>query len=496
MKLALKILGVLILLALAAPIGLAMWLQSYVSADYLVKMTEENCNCRAHLDSTSLSLFSWPPTLRLNGIKIAPRDEHVGKPLSQRPPMPPAAVRIDFAYAELLSNDILDGRITPHLLRFTGIEVFETLDPKDGSSLEKLFQPPGGRPVASADAVSPTTVPSLPPPPVPGAPRTYDLNGNAPPPVPPPPAAPAAAIPVEVEKPERIPLREIHLEQATFHITNKAVAAQIDAEIRDLDLHLTDIDVDPEDLTIHNRIHALLKAKVTVKGMAQVNGQMQPVQFADVSLHGEGDVKPLDPQTMLWKPAATLAITFERGSVIGGHMTLNDVAGDHLEKLLKNGIDLRNVRLGGPLAEDAVAAIGYDREMIAFQQPTHIVMPDFELNIQQGGWISPAQDSQQMPMRVVFGPAIREPLIQGIAAKGLGDTITRTIISMISDDRGNPYVDIIITGSLSHPNVEFKVVNKLNNFTGGAIGRLLGNPEEAKELLNDLKSLKNLFKRK
>lgn len=496
MKLALKILGVLILLALAAPIGLAMWLQSYVSAEHLVKVTEENCNCRAHLDSTSLSLFSWPPTLRLNGIKLAPRDEHVGKPLSQRPPMPPAAVRIDLAYAELLSNDILDGRLTPNLLRFSGIEVFETLDPKDGSSLEKLFQPPGGRPVASADAAPAPPSPSLPPPPVPGAPRTYDLNGSAPPPVPPPPAAPAVAMPVEVEKPERIPLREIHLEQATFHITNKAVAAQIDAEIRDFDLHLTDIDVDPEDLALHNRIHALLKAKVTVKGMAQVNGQMQPVQFADVSLHGEGDVKPLEPQTMLWKPASNLAITFESGSVIGGHMTLNDVAGDHLEKLLKNGIDLRSVRLGGPLAEDAVATIGYDREMIAFQQPTRIVMPDFELNIQQGGWISPAQDSQQMPMRVVFGPAIREPLIQGIAAKGLGDTITRTIVSMISDDRGNPYVDIIITGSLSHPQVEFKIVNKLDNFTGGAVGRLLGNPEEAKELLNDLKSLRNLFKRK
>lgn len=496
MKLALKILGVLILLALAAPIGLAMWLQSYVSADYLVKMTEENCNCRAQLDSTSLSLFSWPPTLRLNGIKIAPRDEHVGKPLSQRPPMPNADVRIDFAYAELLSDDILDGRITPNLLRFTGIEVHETLDPKDGSSLERLFQRPGSQPVASAAPPATTSGPSSPPPPVPGAPRTYDMNGSTPPPVPPPPGEPMVTMPVEVAKPERIPLREIHLEQATFHITNKAVAAQIDAEIRDFDLHLTDIDVDPEALSLHNRIHAQLKAKVSVKGMAQVNGQMKPVQFADASLHGEGDVKPLDPQTMLWKPAATLAITFERGSVIGGHMTLNDVAGDHLEKMLKNGIDLRNVRLGGPLAEDAVATIGYDREMIAFQQPTHIVMPDFELNIQQGGWINPAQDSQQMPMRVVFGPAIREPLIQGIAAKGLGDGITRTIVSMISDDRGNPYMDIIITGSLSHPQVEFKIVNKLDKFTGGAIGRLLENPQEAKELLNDLKSLKNLFKRK
>lgn len=461
MKFVLKSLGVLIVLAIAAPIGLALWLQSYVSAESIVQLTEEHCNCRAHLDSTSLSLFSWPPTLRLHGIQIAPRDEHVGKPLSQRPPLLDPAVRIDQAYAELLSNDILDARITPNLLRFTGIKVHETLDPKEGSSLEKLFQPPAGRrEVASANA------------------------------------APSTSSSIEAAKLERIPLREIHLEQAYFHITNKAVAAQIDAEIRDLDLHLTHIDVDPEDPALHNRIHALLKAKVTVKGMAQVNGNMKPVQFADVTLRGEGDVKPLEPETRLWKPAANLAITFERGSVIGGHMVLGDVAGDHLVKLLENGIDLRSVRLGGPLAADAMATIGYDRETIAFQQPTRIMMPDFEIQVQQGSWISTVQDSQQMPMRVVFGPSIREPLIQGIAAKGLGETVTRTIVSMISDERGNPYADILITGSLSHPQVEFKVVKKLDRLTGGAVGRLLGNPEEAKQLIDDLKSLKNLFKSK
>jgi hypothetical protein len=143
-----------------------------------------------------------------------------------------------------------------------------------------------------------------------------------------------------------------------------------------------------------------------------------------------------------------------------------------------------------------MATIGYDRETIAFQQPTRIMMPDFEIQVQQGSWISTVQDSQQMPMRVVFGPSIREPLIQGIAAKGLGETVTRTIVSMISDERGNPYVDILITGSLSHPQVEFKVVKKLDRLTGGAVGRLLGNPEEAKQLIDDLKSLKNLFKSK
>ncbi|MBL9133516.1 MAG: hypothetical protein JNG86_20060, partial [Verrucomicrobiaceae bacterium] len=141
-KIVLRVLAVLFLLALAMPVLLAMWLQSYISPEYLVKVTEERLNCRAHLDSSSLTLFSWPPTLRLSGIKLAPRDEHVGKPLADRPPLADVPVRVDLAYAELLSNDILQRRITPNLIRFVGIEIHETLDPQTGSALEKLFLPP------------------------------------------------------------------------------------------------------------------------------------------------------------------------------------------------------------------------------------------------------------------------------------------------------------------------------------------------------------------
>ena len=486
LKLALKVLAVLVLLALAAPFVAAMWLQSYVSPEYLVKVTEESCDCRAQLDSSSLTLFSWPPTLRLNGIKIAPRDEFSGTPLKDRPPLENAPVQVNLAYAELLSDDVLHGRITPNLIRFVGVEVQETLDPKTGSSLEKLFLPPGSRAALAAAGDVPRAIPvaEVAPPPDVSAPRTYPVDPS-------PVLAETAPEAPPAKKPGRIPLREIRLEEAHFHITNKAVDAQIDADIRDLEFVMSNIDVDPDDLANHNHMKASLKAKVTVKGQAKVQGQMKPVQFADVTLHGTGDIVPLEPTTITWKPSANLSLAFARGSVIGGHMTLGDAAGDKLDKLKEHGIDLSAVRLGGTLTEDATANVFYDREALFFRTPTRIAMPDFEFTVKQDAWISVTRDAQFMPVRVVFGPAIREPLVQGIAAKGLGDTITRGIISMISDERGNPFVDLVITGSLSKPEVQHELIGKIEKlFRGSGVKELLKDENVGNLLQGLFKKLK------
>lgn len=469
LKLALKVLAVLVLLALATPFVAAMWLQSYVSPEYLVQVTERSCNCRAQLDSTSLTLFSWPPTLRLNGIKIAPRDEYAGTPLQGRPPLENAPVQVNLAYAELLSDDILHGRMTPNLVRFVGVEVQETLDPQTGSSLEKLFLPPTSPEALATQEAAPRAIPvtEVAPTPDAGAPRTYPVTN-------PPPVVESRIEVAPAARPGRIPLREIRLEEAHFHITNKAVDAQIDADIRDLEFVMSSIDVDPDDLAHHNHMKASLKAKVTVNGVAKVQGQMKPVQFADVTLQGQGDIVPLEPTTVTWKPSATLSLAFSRGSTIGGHMTLGDAAGDKLDKLKEHGIDLSAVRLGGTLTEDATANIFYDREALFFRSPTRIAMPDFEFTVKQDAWINVTRDAQFMPVRVVFGPAIREPLVQGIAAKGLGDTITRGIISMISDERGNPFIDLVITGSLSKPEVQHELIGKIEKlFRGSGIKDLL-----------------------
>ncbi len=492
MKLALKILGVLLLLALAAPIGFALWVQSFVKPDYLVQRLEESCNCRAELQSSTLTLFSWPPTLRLKGIKIGPRDEHVGKPLADRQPMQHAELVIDMAYAELLSDDVMHGRITPNLLRIRDVEVWETLDPKRGSSLGRLFLPPQLLLAENATAEPPQALPvepvPTPPLPEPGAPRTYDA-------VPPTPPLPGGEPPEEKgHRAQRIPLKEIRIEQVRAHIKNEEVAAQFNADITDLELAVFDIDVDPSDPLRHNSLKVTLKGRIEVRGMAQVQGRMQPVTFADVRLHGEGQVAPIDVQLGIWRPSSKLTLTLEKDSLLGGHMTVGDAAGDKMESLLKHGIDIRDVRLGGQLQEDAVIAINDDKGVMIFRQPAHFVLPDFQFTVAQGGWIDAMHDTQILPVRVTFGPLLKEQIIRGVGQTGLGESIGGVVVSMISDDQGNPFLDLQITGSLSHPEVTHSLVSKLDKLgKATGLGNLLGNPEEAKGLLN---GLKGLFKKK
>ncbi|MBK8090466.1 MAG: hypothetical protein IPK32_00300 [Verrucomicrobiaceae bacterium] len=500
MKLALKILGVLFLLALAAPLALTMWVRGYATPEYLVRLTEESCNCRAELQESTLTLFTWPPTLRLKGIKIAPRDAFVSKPLAERPRLESAPVQIELAYAELLSDDIWRGLVTPNLLRISGVEVWETLDPQTGSSLEKLFQPPPA-PDAPIAAVEPASVPKALPvpdePPPPGTPRTYTIE-------PAPPLAPPQAFPApgdieppmpEMVKAERIPLREVRIEKVHAHITNKEVAAQFDADISDLEIALTDIDVDPANPARHNTLNIDLGGHAIVRGVAEVSGRMQEVTFADIRLIGQGVMHPMDPQAGVWRPATKLTLTLERGSLLGGHMTVGDAAGQQLDQLLKHGIDIRDVRLGGPLAEDAVAVIEHQNDVLTFRQPMHVVLPDFQFTVKQDAWIDPVHDQQGVPVRITFGPVLRENILRGIAQTGLGETIGRMVIGMISDDRGNPYLDLQITGSLSKPKVTHSLMGKLEK-VGKATGLkdLISNPAKAKGLLEGLKGLRGLFK--
>ena len=84
---------------------------------------------------------------------------------------------------------------------------------------------------------------------MPGAPRTYEA-------VPPTPPLPGGEPPQEEKghRAERIPLKEIRIEQVRAHIKNEEVAAQFNADITDLELAVFEIDVDPSDPLRHNSL--------------------------------------------------------------------------------------------------------------------------------------------------------------------------------------------------------------------------------------------------
>jgi hypothetical protein len=479
-RLLLFLLGLLVLLAVAAPLAGAYILRRYVNKELIVLETEKNINARVELNDVTLTIFAWPPSLRLSGVKIGPRDQYAGTPLEARPLMKNAPVHIEMAYAELVPKALLSGQFFPRVLRFVGVEVHERISPQEGSALENLFQPPPEKLAAlQAEADVPRAIP---------VPPSASVAVE-PAPAPAVPPAPAVSPEEEAEsKAARIALQEISIEQGHFVISNEGTDSRFNADISDFSLVLTGIDIDPADIANHNTLHARLSAKAVVDGAAQIGGRMQQVQFASMKLHGEGDVNPVDPNTMLWAPAAVLNLVIDRGSSIGGHMTIGDAAGQELDKLMKYGVDLSAIRIGGVLAQDVNVSVLFRNESIRFLGDTLFALPDYEFTIKKESWMDFANDQQGLLTRLSCGEALKEQIVRGVANRGLGETISRMVVGAFSDERGRVAFDLSITGSLSRPQVKPDIQNRLEGILGGDI------EDKAKGLINNFKELKGLFK--
>lgn len=477
-KLILTVLALLVLGAAATPFAGAYMLRRYVSKERLVLETEKNINARVQLDDVTLTLFSWPPTLRLSGIKIAPRDDFAGTPLDTRPPLQDAPVKIEMAYLELVPEGLWHKQFFPRVLRILGADVQEFISHDQGSSLEKLFQPPGTSVVLTPDGV-PKAIP------LPSTPTVVQES-----------AEPAVAAVPQVDLPvndqpraARLALQEISIEGARFRIRNQSADSRFDGEISDFNLSLTEIDIDPADLGGHNHLKVRLSAKVLLDGMAALGGRMQQVRFADMTIHGEGDVAPVNATTLTWSPAAMLKLTIDKGSLLGGHMTIGDAAGDHLEKLMKYGIDLRGVRIGGQLAQDLAVHVLSKDEGVTFLSDAHLALPDYQVTVKRDSWMNFAKDDQGLMTRLYCGEALKEQIVRGISSRGINSTLSRMIVDGFSDDQGRFAFDLTITGSLSHPEVKPDIQRRLEGLLGSDI------EDKAKGLIDTFKGLRGLFKK-
>lgn len=475
LRLLIILFGLFVLCAAATPLVGAWWLRSYVNKERIVLETEKNISARVQLDDVVFTLFAWPPTLRLNGLKIAPPDQYVGTPVEARPTLKHAPVEIEAAYLELDPDGLWRRQLYPRILRITGVEVQETLSPA-GSSLEKLFQPPGD-PMLAAVPQAILVAPPPGQPPVPGQ-RYYAVDGSQ---LPAGQTAPTVvqetvepvveAVPhVEVEQGQsraaRLALQEVSIQQAHFKITNMEADSRFEADLSDFNLQLTNIDIDPEHIEQHNRVNVSLSSKVTLDGVAQVGGATKNVRFADFQMRAQGEVNPVNPASLQYAPAAALTVTVGRGSLLGGHMTIGDAAGRHLEKLEKYGVDLRAIPIGGPLTEDWVATVLFRDQELKFQTDTHMAFPDFQITVKRDSWMNFAQDSQGMLTRLYCGPALKEQIVRGVSARGLGDTISRMVVDGLSDDQGRISFDLTITGPLSHPEVKPDIQLRVESLLG------------------------------
>lgn len=453
-----KLLVLLLLLALLAAAGLggfSWWIMRKMGPEVWVTQLEKNTNCRAHIEDAQLSLFSKPARLTFKGVKIGPRDAEVGKPLSERVPMPEGAapIMIPEIVLEVKLEDLMNRRIFVEQLRILSPVVQEVQDAQGKSTLEALFKKPDHKSHAADSEAD--------------VPRAVPVSVAA--------ASDAPATIRETEKKERdaamaFAVSSASIEGGSLTIQNAGTTVRV----RDLDFNLSGIDIDPTDLASHNRITAKLSSHIQVEGMARIGGVKKPAELANLKLSGDSVITPIDPATGQWMPTSVLNLTLAKDSVLAGHITMGDAAGKEMKKLIEYGIDLAPVRVGGPLQEPAVVRGVFKNNTFTLAADTRFVFPDYEVALEKKSYVNASRDVHEVELRLSCGSELQAQLQQGVSKAKLGESITRGLMKALADERGRMTFDIESEGSLSDPEIKPKLDRILKNLMRGeGLGDLL-----------------------
>ncbi len=432
------------LLLVVGSVGFSWWIMRKMGPETWVTQMEANANCRLHIEDAKLSLFSKPAQLIFKGVMVAPRDAEVGKPLAAGI----AQIEIPEIILEIQLEDLMNRRLLVEQLRLISPVVKESQNAQGKSSLESLFKKPKHEEAtAQSSAVSSLEA---------GAPHT--AQGRA------------GDEKSDSSRRFSFAVGNAEIEDGSLTIVNSGTTIQI----RDLDFTLTGIDIDPHDLVNHNRMTAKISSQIQVAGQARIGGVKRPAELANLSLAGEGNIIPIDPNTGEWMPTSTLKLTLAQGSTLAGHITMGDAAGKEMKKLMDYGIDLSPVRVGGPLQQAAVVEGIYRNNRFWLRGDTLFSFPEYEIAIEKKSWIDTAQSSHEMEFRLSCGPELQSRLQQGMSNAKLGDSITRGLMKALADQRGRITFDIESEGSLSDPKIKPKLDRILKNLMSGeGLGDLL-----------------------
>ena len=456
--------GAVIVLA-ALGFGGQAWLKGRLQKEALVAQMEAVWNCRAHLDRTSVSLFSSPATVSLHGLRLAPRDEQALLPLAQRSPMEDSTVLLscDKAILSVQFADLLAGRLHVEQLQLDAVKARVVVDESGKSSLDSLFESPYEEPAPEAvtggggGAVAEAA-------PAAAAQPAADA-GTAP------------AEPVETAKPKKPkqPRPETNPMRADVMLFSLAVKeagvtnAQVDVTDQKNGTHmnleqvrftLKDIDVDPDDLANHN--HCLFEFGASI----QVEKPSEKAQMANFVVEGSGDMVPFDAKTGVWQPDLNLAVAIKKGGLIGGTLLANQMGKKDAERLKDYGLELGDIAIGGLLQEDATTKVHvFGEGKMMMKQDTRLAFPQYEITVLDKSWFNARQDAHIVRARLVVGPELTGRIVEGAKkslsgkyGESIGELAVSVVASTLMDSEKRLVLPFKAKGPMSKPDVQLDTV--------------------------------------
>lgn len=451
------------------------WVEKTLTADSIAEQLEKEWNCRAEVKGISVNLLGNPAMLNLEELRLSPRDEEVGKPLSQRKAVASPGVLIaGGVWSTIRWSDLMRGRL--HVEKFTISHLWmrEEVTPDGKSMMETVFRKPthsaGNETPAAMEAVSASGPEVVPEQKKQVQPVASEEKGRA---------AKGDETAGGSDVPLGLVVDEFTIEKIEGHVLNRQSKTRTALNAR---LRLSGIDVDPKDLAHHNRCVADLSGDIDHAVRMKVNGETQEVTVAKFAFESKGTLEPFDAASGELNPAAVVTMILKKGSQFGGLSTIGEAAGkDKTFASIKSnlGINIDDVKVGGLLQSDTTAEMRIQNGRVEFVKELRVEFEDYAVVVRPGSWLNGSSDDHEMVIQLVPDESLANKIKTGITAK-MGDGLGKTALSVFADKEGRLVFDFISSDRLSKPKIKLggqagAIEQMFKGIGGGLLNQLLKN---------------------
>lgn len=452
----------------------------FLTPDFLVQKIEEQWNCRAEVTGLKVRILGQAG-LEVSGVRLGERDKFVrnGTALSERPPLQEAMVSVDLAHLEVELTDLLKRRISIKQLLIKDVIVNTKVRKSGKPSVQDLFESPNqikasqtdqdqegeARPVKSEAVIQ--------------GKNTADAGG----------------VVVQIKKDEGgfsakdmgVSAFANSVEMQNGQINAVLESGNSKVTLSNLQLKLSQIEIDPSDLIKHNHAAFSFSGELMVE-----DGKSKEKQIS-VSLAGDGEVRPFNPANGEIDPKWVSNLTIKKGSAINTFpMT------EKLQELLSGvdtaGVDLSDIQLRGELRRDASTRIAGHAGKFLLKKHLALPLPDTDFVFVSGSWLDSGTNQHYLKGSVMASDELTGKLTKKVdaylkkKAKNFYSESLKDLVLQPAMRDGRIAFDFVSQGDLGKPKVD--IITPFGN-----LAELIDQGKQTIESLKDVgKSLlKGLF---
>jgi hypothetical protein len=360
-----KLLRKVMLAMVLAVLGVVIlgWMaRKCVTEEMLTRMAEGQINSRVQIGTAKLNLFRFPATITLREVLVSERDGEVAKEVAERTPLVPDAVPVRVKEVRLAVSllALLKQRVEIKAFVFREPRLTVTLLKEGGNSLDDLLKTPGGRKKEGRAREE-----------VNGAGKKKDdevLNTKS----------------LNIHAHGFLGrINEFRLENASLDLIVEKTGMAI--KVRDFNVQLDQIDLDPSALEKTNAARAQIAARVEIDSADGME------RYALIGFEGPAEVKLFDPVSGDLDLDIRGDFQLSARTYLSTKVPVVEKAWEALQKL-----DIIGVKIG-ELPEKAITgrsksvALHYHQERFLLTKPISLWFKDWELAMLEGTWLQTEQ---------------------------------------------------------------------------------------------------------